>query len=713
MNGNRTLKVLISMLLGAGTAVAPAVHAQQMPDFEQWQCRFCPFPEKGVEGSVSPSVLHVSDDSARFGNYTGLDEDGVYVNADADVLYRADGGYAVSVYTRDLGLDSRYLEIGAGRQGRWMVDLFWDEIPVRYDDTGRTIYGGLGSDSLVLPAGWVRSNTTAGFTALDANLRDFGLGWDRKTGGLGFEFVQSGNLRYEVDWARQTKEGRGLTWGNFLGPAQDLVKPLDYETNEVDAALVWSGDRWTIRTAYYGSFFKNNDASLTWENPFTGPELGRTALAPDNTYHQGIVSGVYQFATWSTTLNASYGVGRMEQDDRLLAYTINPTLPALALPRENFDGRADTTHANIRLTSRPTDRLRLSAEYRYDERDNKSGQYEWTPVQSDAFIGLPFVNPAFSFEDRDLFLNADYRFSRNLQGAAGWYRKIRERDFQNVRRNEEDGYWGRIRFRPINELSLGLKAETASRDASRYQAIPSTGAGAEQNPLLRKYYLADRDRDLVQVQTDFTPVERLNLGLRYETARDRYDESVVGLVAADYDQLSAEASVRLFNTVMLTGYFSRENYDSETVGAASFATPNLAPPNWEGSTRDRHDVKGLALNWPGLMDGKLDLRADWTNADTTGNIRIESPLGSQRNAFPELSSELSSVQLVADWHLNPRWSLNAGWRWEEYKADDWSKDGVGPATIANVLTFGAQTQDYDVNVFMVGFTYRFIREKSE
>jgi hypothetical protein len=52
-------------------------------------------------------VLNVSDDSARFGDYTGLDEEGTYVNADADLVYRAEGGYAVSLEARNLGLDSR------------------------------------------------------------------------------------------------------------------------------------------------------------------------------------------------------------------------------------------------------------------------------------------------------------------------------------------------------------------------------------------------------------------------------------------------------------------------------------------------------------------------------------------------------------------------------------------------------------------------------
>jgi MtrB/PioB family decaheme-associated outer membrane protein len=713
MNGTRTLKVIVAALLGAGTAAGPVALAQEMPDFEQWQCRFCPFPEKGVDGNAGASALNVSDDSARFGDYTGLDEEGAYVNAEADLVYRAGGGYAVTMEARNLGLDSRSIDLSAGRQGSWVVDLTWDELPRRLDDSVRTVYSGLGSDTLSLPTGWVRGNFTSDLAALDANLRDFTLGWDRQTAGLGFEFVQSERLRYEADWTRQTKEGRGLTWGNFLGVAQDLVKPLDYQTDQVDAALIYAGAGWNVRVGYYGSFFSNKDIALTWDNPFNGPDRGRMAMAPDNRYHQGQLSGRYTFSTWDTSLNASYARGRMEQTDALLQYTINPLIAAQPLPLEEFDGRADTTQANLRLTAHPMDRMRVSAEYRYGERDNKSGQYEWTAVQSDSFQTAPFVNPAYSFEDRDLSLMADYRFSGMLQGAAGWQQKVRERDYQNVDRTDEDIYWARLRFRPMSELTLSARVETASRDASEYQAIPSIGAGAEQNPLLRKYYLTDRDRDLGQVQAEFAPSARGSLAVRYERAKDRYDESIVGLVASDYDQVSAEANVQLWKALVMTAYFSRDNYDSDTVGAASFATPNTALPNWEGRTRDRHDVFGVGLAWPGLVDGKLDLRADWMRADTEGDIDIESPLGSAASAFPTLSSELTGTELMADWHLNPRWTINLGWRWEEYSADDWSKDGVGPATIANVLTFGARTLDYDVNVFLLGFRYNFVREKEE
>jgi MtrB/PioB family decaheme-associated outer membrane protein len=709
---NRTLKVMVAALLGTGTAAGPVALAQELPDFEQWQCRFCPFPEQGLEGNVGASVLHVSEDSARFGDFTGLDEKGAYPNADAALVYRAGGGYAVSMDAQNLGLDSRSIDLRAGRQGSWVVDLSWDEIPRRLDDSVQTVYRGLGSDTLLLPTGWVRGNTTADLPALDASLRDFTLGWDRRTAGLGLEFVQSAGLRYEADWTRQTKRGRGLTWGSFLGTAQELAKPLDYETNQVDAAVIYAATAWHMRVAYFGSFFNNQDNTLTWDNPFTGTDRGRMALAPDNRYQQAQLSGAYQFAAWDTALNASYARGRAEQTDQLSAYTIHPGIPSLALPIDRFDGRADTTAANLRLTARPTDRLRLSGEYRLNERDNKSGQYTWATIQADSFPTVPFQNPAYGFENRDLSLLADYRFSNLVSGTAGWGQRVRKRDDQNVDRTEEDRYWARVRFRPFSELTLSALAETASRDASDYRPIPATGPGAEQHPLLRKYYLTDRDRDLVQVQADIVPAARGSVTLRYETARDRYDETQVGLVSSDYDQFTADGSLQLWGPVVMSAFFSRDDYDSAMVGAAGFLVPNVAPPNWRGRTRDRHDVHGVGLAWPGLADGKLDMRADYTRADTRGNIAIENPLGAAGNPFPTLRSKLTGTQLTADYHFSPRWTLNAGWRWEKYSADDWSKDGVGPATIPNVLTFGAQTLDYDVNVFLIGFRYNFVREEA-
>jgi hypothetical protein len=84
MNRNRTLKILVAALLGAGWVQAQAAE----PDWDNWQCKFCPFPGSGTTGSASVGVKNVDDDSARFGDYTGLDEDGVYAVVSGPVAGR-------------------------------------------------------------------------------------------------------------------------------------------------------------------------------------------------------------------------------------------------------------------------------------------------------------------------------------------------------------------------------------------------------------------------------------------------------------------------------------------------------------------------------------------------------------------------------------------------------------------------------------------------
>lgn len=711
MERNRTLRILVATLLGAAWA-APVLAAE--PDWDNWACKFCPFPEAGPDGEASVEAIDVSQDSARFGRYTGLDENRIYGNADADVRFRGEGGYSADVRARDLGLDSRSAELELGRQGFWSVALSWDELPYRLDDSVSTVYSGLGSSSLGLPSNWVRSDFTDGMTALPPNLNGFELGHDRETLGLGVELVQSQRLRYELDWSRQTKEGQGLTWGSFLGSAATLAEPIDYQTDQVDAALIYAAERWSVRAAYYGSFFSNRDLALGWDNAFTGPDQGRMALAPDNRFNQVLLSGSYRLDAWDTTISASYAMGRAEQTDALLPYTVNTAVGADPLPRSEFDGEANTLHGDLRVVTRPTDRLRLVGEYRYDQRDNDSGRDTWNIVQADTFASFPAANPIYSFQDTDIRLVADYAFTAPVHAWLGWEREIDEQDFQNVDELEEDRLFGKLRLRPTAGLAVSLKGELADRDGDGYRQIPSTvGPGGEQNPLLRKYYLADRERDAIEAQVDATPGARSSLSLRYQTASDDYDNSAVGLVSADFDQFSVDGSINVWQALVLSAFWSTERYDSRQIGAASQGAPNNAPPNWDATTQDEQDVLGVALDWPGLGGGKVDLRLDYVNAKSSGDIDVATVLGGDRQAFPRLESDLKGLQLMATLHVSPSLSIEAGWRHEEYDADDWSVDGIGPATVSSLLSFGADTQDYDVDVFLLGFQYRFIAPQAE
>ena len=62
---------------------------------------------KAATGSVNAGVVYASDDSTTFGNYTGLNQKGAYLDLGGTVTYRGESGYYADVTASDLGLDIR------------------------------------------------------------------------------------------------------------------------------------------------------------------------------------------------------------------------------------------------------------------------------------------------------------------------------------------------------------------------------------------------------------------------------------------------------------------------------------------------------------------------------------------------------------------------------------------------------------------------------
>ena len=98
-------RALIALLL------TPAF-AQAQVDTSDWACESCPFDE-GYRAKIEAGATNVSDDAARFGNYSGYDEEGAYANVDGKGRYNGDG-YRLDYLIEDLGLDSRVFEVEVG-----------------------------------------------------------------------------------------------------------------------------------------------------------------------------------------------------------------------------------------------------------------------------------------------------------------------------------------------------------------------------------------------------------------------------------------------------------------------------------------------------------------------------------------------------------------------------------------------------------------------
>jgi MtrB/PioB family decaheme-associated outer membrane protein len=419
-------------------------------------------------------------------------------------------------------------------------------------------------------------------------------------------------------------------------------------------------------------------------------------LAPGNQFHQVVATIGYQI---SPTIRASGEIafGKMTQNAAYLAQTLNPNLIVPALPAQSLQGRADTLDASVRLSAAVTDRLSVNASLSRDERDNKTPVATYPTVAADAFVGTPRSNQPYSFKQDRFKLSADYRGPWSIKFAAGAEQDHRQRPSQEVGSTREATLWARISAQPIRNVSMALKLAHAERNASEYRALASIDP--PENPLLRRYNMADRKRDTAGLRADLTVRENIGVGLHVDIANDDYRHSVIGLTDARSADLGVDVSAAIDDATQLHLFVQGERVRSRQAGSQLFGQPD-----WTGRTRDCVEMVGLGVKHapPG---GKVELGADLAvsrlRSDVTVDAGVAGPL------FPPAKTSIDSVKVYATYRLSNTLSFTGSYWYEHYAAQDWHLAGVLPATVPNLLTLGEQPARYNVNVLRVALRYRF------
>ena len=124
--------------------------AQEEPITRNWYCERCA-PADGWELDIEAGPAYVSEDAFRFGDYTGLDEQGFYLFGDIFARYWDEDARYVRLEGFSRGTDSGVFAIEGGKQGKYELSASYKAIPRRFYDTTVTPYRGNGSDQLDLP----------------------------------------------------------------------------------------------------------------------------------------------------------------------------------------------------------------------------------------------------------------------------------------------------------------------------------------------------------------------------------------------------------------------------------------------------------------------------------------------------------------------------------------------------------------------------------
>jgi MtrB/PioB family decaheme-associated outer membrane protein len=696
---NSILSTAISVAL-----TLPAISAAEV-DTSEWACQYCPF-EAGYRAEIDAGAAYVSDDAARFGNGTGLDEKGAYVDLGGNGRYVKDGT-VVSWYAEDLGTKSRVLDISAGKPGKYEVSLGYRELPYRLFDTTDTVFASSGAGVLTLPSDWVTAGTTAGFTALNASLVPVNIEKDRQIIEFGGKYLPTRKVKLYADYSRQQRDGVNVMAGARFTQSAFLPRPIDDYTDQINAGMRFSLGPVNLGLAYFGSFYRNKLDSLTWDNPYTaapGAEQGRLALEPDNDFQQFSLSGIYRAATYNTVVAFSTAFGRGTQNAAFLPYTLNPTLPVVTLPSASLDGQVDTGNYALTITSHPLKRASIKFAYRYDERDNQTPVSQWTRVITDTFPGgATEANVPYSFERSRLNLSGSYRLLDSVNVSAGYDRTEFDRDYQEVANQTEDTGWGKLRWRPNSYIEASLRGGASRREIDRYNTDIAIIYG--QNPLMRKYNLAYRYREFAEMSVSASlPETPVSLGVTYLWAEDSYSKSSLGIIDGEENRVNVDLSWAVSEAASVYLSAGSEQIDANQVGSEAFAGPE-----WQAAHEDEFTHYGGGFRVAGLSE-KVDLTLDYTRSDGETAIQFSgqnvSPI-----PLPDLESTMDSLRLSLNYNMSERMDWNLGVRYERFETADWALDGVEPDTIPVVLTMGANSYDYDVWVIGIGVRYRIGPEK--
>jgi len=602
------------------------------------------------ESTVSLGVGYVDRNNQRFGQYNGLNQRGAYGLLDVDAVQRDDAtGTWLKFTTRSLGLDDRELRFEQQRQGDWGYFIDYSQIPRFNPLTVNTGLTGIGSANLTINGG---------------PARDVQLETERKRVTLGLDKVLPSGFDFQVRFRNEEKNGARLFGqGNGFAPVETrfLTDPIDYTTRQWEAIAGYTTERLQLSAGYYGSSFNNHITALNIVGGIAA--LGSPlALPPGNQSHQLYVTGGYNL-TPTTRASFKLAYTRQTQDETFVAPAANG--------RTNLDGRVDTTLAQVGLTARPLPKLSLLANFRYEDRNDKTPSALYftgvTPAST-----LDGFNEPRSIKTTSGKVEASYQLPMGFRLTGGADYEEKERNVFRVRsvsaRDRTDEIAGRVEVRrSIGETLTGAIAYVHSeRDGSPF-LLTVVNSGVAGSNLIAPIHLADRDRDKVRLSLNWMPIDPLNIQFFVDEARDKYSTRTaqnLGVRSGRAQNYSVDAGYTFSEAWQANANYSRNANRAEQATVAGATT-------WGANIKNDSDTFGLGMH--GKPMTRLEIGADLQYSRIADKFALFNISGPPTAApLPDINTRITTLKLFAKYALRKNMGVRFDYIHDRFKTDDWT-----------------------------------------
>lgn len=669
-----------------------------------------------VQGSVSVGLGFVdgsSADRAQFGQYNGLHNDRNWVGMlGMDYSLRdPENSKWVDFQADDLLGDTRELRLVWKNPGQWKFTADYGELVRSEPNTINTGTIGLGSTTpqVALLAGGAGTGT------------DFEMKTKRSGLGIGFSKIINSAVQFDVNLKSENKEGSrlfgiGMTCPSPIAPGCSgttgintgwallmLPEPINSNHSQLEARVSYAQDKLRMSAGYYGSFYQNSNSTLnpgvpgSLNNPLGGPlalSAGLqpllsqpVALAPDNQAHQLDVTGNYAFTDKTQgTFKLAYTTATQTDDFASAGLIGSPVGVA------NLGGKVNTTLARLGVTSRPIPKLSLLADWRYENKDDK------TPIGS-------YANRNLSDQKNQGKVQASWQFNDAYRGTLGADYEAIDRDVftptsavPGIRqKTEETGVRAELRRRMTENFSGSIALSSSLRDGSNWLRI-------DRGPVVTDVFmptLADRQRDKIRLFADWQPAEKLALQFSAEEGKDKYTSpSVYGLRNTRMNQFAVDWNYALSFNWNFNGYLST---GQQTFNQSHFAGYVMSFENTSTNA---------GVGFTGKVSKQIQVGGNLTFADdkSTYAQSLDSFAGADSTALlaatgglPDVRYRQTALKLFGKYDLDKRSAVRVDLVHQQNRVNDWTwgYNGV-PFVYSDGTTV---TQHAKQNVGFIGVTY--------
>ena len=410
-------------------------------------------------------------------------------------------------------------------------------------------------------------------------------------------------------------------------------------------------------------------------------------------------------------VTAYASVGRWNQNEDLLPFTINAAVAPIPLDRTTADAAADVTALTFSFTSRPVDRVWLSVRYRRYDFDNKTPEFHVTSsVAYDQTLQTSLLGGTEPFGYVRNWFDADASYNLTSFAAlrVGYGLEEVARTFRLAEKTVEHTVRASIDSTGNNYLTVRGVYEHSTR----------TGTGLDEEVLdeigeqvsLRQFDISDRNRDRVSTIVQLTPFDALGINATIGIGRDERPDAYFGLQHANTRFFSVGADVVPNDAVSAGVMWGFDRFTS--LQRSRQANPGV---QFDDPTRDWSTD---ALDGVHYISASADV-----NANPKTNVQFGYDVNRSRSRYlylvpanstlvapqqlPTVRNELHHATVDVKYTFSRHLGAGLGYWFDKYTVDDFAL-GTGTLTridMPSALLLGYVWRPYTANTVWARLSY--------